>query len=127
MLIAAVRRFFERIGLADTATDRTAKERLERGLEGKTVLSKRRLKLPGQDNAAFIATVAPYPETLRVASADELAAVKENGALIGPFLERYSEYRGGPWSLRNLDAAFEGWIKSGDKAPYTDEAVVPST
>ena len=127
MFIAMARAFLERIGLAHTATERTAKERLERGLEGKTILSKGRRKLPGQDKASFVATVAPYPETLRSASADELAAVKENAALIQAFLKKYGEYRGGPWGLKDLDAAFESWIKSDRKAPYTDEAVIQIT
>jgi len=123
MLIALVRTILERVGLAHTATERSAKERLERGLEGKTVLSRGRLKLPGQGKA-FVATIAPYPETIRSVSAEEIAAVRENAALVGAFMVRYSEYRDGPWTLSDLDAAFEGWLKSGEKTPYTNEAVV---
>src|SRR6185503_2619764 len=123
MLIALVRTILERVGLAHTATERSAKERLERGLEGKTVLSRGRLRLPGHTKA-FVATVAAYPETIRSASAEELAAVRENAALIGAFMVRYSGYRDGPWNLGDLDAAFAGWMKSGEKTPYTDDAVV---
>ena len=126
MLIALVRTILERLGVAHTATERSAKERLERGLRGKTVRSRGTLQLPG-NSKAFVATVASYPETIRSASAEELAAVKENAALIGAFMVRYSEYREGPWNLGDLDAAFEGWIKSGEKTPYTDEAVVEIT
>lgn len=124
MLVGLIRMFLERVGIAHTTTERTAKERLERSLEGKTILGRGRRKLPGQDRRSFFATVAPYPELIRRASPKELAAVKENAALIGPFLERYTEYGGGFWTLKHLDAAFGNWLESGEKAPYTDEAVV---
>lgn len=121
---ALIRTLLERIGLANTPTERTAKARMESGLEGKEVVGRRRVKLPGQDKAAFVATVKPYPETISSPSPEQLAAVKENAALIEPFLRGYSNYTGGSWGLAELDKAFEGWITSGEKAPYDDEAVV---
>lgn len=122
----AVTNIIDALRRIGSTTQKSALSRQDAQLEGKEVLERRQINICGdvEQVNAFVATVKTYPETITRPSPEQIAAVKENAALVGPFLRRYSEGDRGAWDLRDLDKAFEKWITSAEKSPYDDEATV---
>ena len=106
-------------------TQRTAIERQDKQLEGKSVIERTRRVSRSEMGtaAAFVATVEPEPESVTPLSDDEIAPILSNAALVEEFLEIFPSDGVNDHWLDRLDDALGAWMAS-EKQEYTDEAVV---
>jgi hypothetical protein len=107
-------------------TQKTALRRQEAQLEGKTVLERGRAHLKDSLGQAEVltATIAAGEETVVVLSESEIQPIAENVAYGTAFLKAFGITNEHPWTLDDLDKAFEAWLLASDKLGYSDDEVV---
>jgi hypothetical protein len=107
-------------------TQKSALQRQDKQLQGKTVLSRSRRIVRTEMGTAesLVARTESVPETVVPLTSDEVRPIAENAALIVNFLRTFHHYGAGAWSLDDLDQSFTAWSNAVDKHGYTDEAVI---
>lgn len=122
-VISSIIDALRRIG---SPTQKAALRRQDEQLLGKKVLERRQARFRGPLGAAdaFVATIEPVPEVVRVLSAEEVQPIRENVELGIRFLREFGIENPEGWTLDDLDEAFARWQAASDKLGYSDDFII---
>ena len=107
-------------------TQRSALSRQDEYVANKTVLERRRTTVPGPLGPVegFVATIAPFEESVSTLSHDELVPILGNAESAIEFVATFASALEQQLTLNDMDSAFSAWIAATDQRGYTAEAVI---
>jgi hypothetical protein len=124
--MGVVSNILEALRRIGSPTQRSALRRFDAGLEGKQVLAQEQVNIrdPLGSAQAFVATAAPWPETVAVLTEEEVRPIKENAQFGVGFLRAFAIPNPDRWTLEDLDAAFTAWQRASDQLGFSNEYVI---
>jgi hypothetical protein len=124
--VSIVTNIIDAIRKLGTPTQKTAIQRQDEQLQNKRVVERRRQVARSSLGASpqFVATIEPIPETVVPLTAEELAPILANAALVADFIAAFCGHLSGNGLLDDLDEAFGGWGRETDRKGYSSEAVI---